>query len=264
MTFPTISAGTRANEAVGEYDDFVEYLNALAAGVDANAASLAGLGTAATKDTGTGAANVILGNDSRLTDTRTPTTHSHARSDITSLVVPPSVPVANWMHGGQYAGLSMAMTSTQGASRFGTFTNHYGAMTVSDIAIWVGSAAGAGALWRIGIWALAADGWGVGGLVADCGTIDPTTTGRKAVSGLSFVLPAGIGWVSLTLQGSGSGGGTAAAALPADGFSWNAHTNGGLNSIVYSAGTSGALPSTPPTTTIGYSYSPTIEFKRSA
>lgn len=42
----------------------------------ANAAALrtaAGLGTAATADTGTGSGNVILGNDSRLTDTRTPT-----------------------------------------------------------------------------------------------------------------------------------------------------------------------------------------------
>lgn len=39
-----------------------------------------GLGTAATRDTGTGATNVILGNDARLTDARTPGAHaaSHA------------------------------------------------------------------------------------------------------------------------------------------------------------------------------------------
>lgn len=39
-----------------------------------------GLGTAAVVNTGTGASNAILGNDSRLTDARTPTAHktSHA------------------------------------------------------------------------------------------------------------------------------------------------------------------------------------------
>jgi hypothetical protein len=35
-----------------------------------------GLGTAAVVDTGTGAANVVLGNDSRLSDARTPTAHA--------------------------------------------------------------------------------------------------------------------------------------------------------------------------------------------
>lgn len=44
-----------------------------------------GLGTAAVTDTGTGSTNVILGNDSRLTDSRTPTSHVHAQSDITDL-----------------------------------------------------------------------------------------------------------------------------------------------------------------------------------
>lgn len=43
------------------------------------------LGTAAAVNTGTGAANVILGNDSRLTDARTPMAHTHAQGDITGL-----------------------------------------------------------------------------------------------------------------------------------------------------------------------------------
>lgn len=43
------------------------------------------LGTAAAKDTGTGATNVILGNDPRLADARLPTAHSHAASDVTGL-----------------------------------------------------------------------------------------------------------------------------------------------------------------------------------
>lgn len=45
-----------------------------------------GLGTAAVTDTGTGSSNTILGNDSRLTDARTPTAHTHPQSDITNLV----------------------------------------------------------------------------------------------------------------------------------------------------------------------------------
>lgn len=48
-----------------------------------------GLGTAATTDTGTGPTNTILGNDSRLTDARTPTahaaTHASAGSDPVTL-----------------------------------------------------------------------------------------------------------------------------------------------------------------------------------
>ena len=98
MTFPTIPAGQAASDAIGGYANFIAYLNALSAAVDANTATSAaalvkasnlsdltsastartnlGLGTAATKDTGTGAAQVILGNDSRLTDSRTPTAHA--------------------------------------------------------------------------------------------------------------------------------------------------------------------------------------------
>ena len=111
MTFPTIAAGTRANEAIGGYANFVAYCNALAAGVDsvtttaagaalkannlsdltsASAARTAlGLGTAAVANTGTGAANVILGNDSRLTDTRTPSAHaaSHASAGSDALTL---------------------------------------------------------------------------------------------------------------------------------------------------------------------------------
>ena len=42
MTFPTISAGTRANEAIGGYANFIAYANALAAGVDSVTTTAAG------------------------------------------------------------------------------------------------------------------------------------------------------------------------------------------------------------------------------
>jgi hypothetical protein len=45
---------------------------------DYSATQVAGLGTAAVANTGTGATQVILGNDARLTDSRTPTAHASA------------------------------------------------------------------------------------------------------------------------------------------------------------------------------------------
>ena len=53
----------------------------------ASARTNLGLGTAAVKDTGTGAGNVILGNDARLTDSRTPNAHTHAPAEITGTAV---------------------------------------------------------------------------------------------------------------------------------------------------------------------------------
>ena len=146
MTFPTISAGTRANAAIGGYSDFIAYINAVAAGVDSATSSAAGaalkannlsdltdssaartalglgtmatatatdyltkagnlagladlptartnlgLGTAAVANTGTGASNVILGNDARLTDTRTPSAASIVDAMISSTLSPSKI-----------------------------------------------------------------------------------------------------------------------------------------------------------------------------
>lgn len=46
------------------------------------------LGGAATLNVGTAAGTVAAGNDSRLSDARTPTAHAHAASDITSGTLP--------------------------------------------------------------------------------------------------------------------------------------------------------------------------------
>jgi hypothetical protein len=48
------------------------------------AASITGLGDAATKNTGTTAGTVAAGDDSRLSDARTPTAHNHAAGDVNS------------------------------------------------------------------------------------------------------------------------------------------------------------------------------------
>jgi len=67
-----------AGTAAGLVDDLSGVSN------QATARTNLGLGTAAVTDTGTGSSNVILGNDARLTDSRTPTSHNHAASEITS------------------------------------------------------------------------------------------------------------------------------------------------------------------------------------
>ena len=68
-----------AGTAAGLVDDLSGVSNAAAARVNL------GLGSAAVTDTGTGAGNTVLGNDSRLTDARTPTAHTHAMSDVLGL-----------------------------------------------------------------------------------------------------------------------------------------------------------------------------------
>ena len=94
MSFPEIPPGQLANQPIGEYDTFVDYLNAVASAaaqtpdtsallVKANdlsdvanaetARTNLGLGDAATRDVGTTAGTVAAGDDSRLSDARTPT-----------------------------------------------------------------------------------------------------------------------------------------------------------------------------------------------
>ncbi len=85
MTFPTIPAGQYANQPIGEYDTFVDYLNAVAAAVDGNTEATSSLGAAAALDVGTSAGTVAAGDDARFSDARTPTAHTHAHSEVSGL-----------------------------------------------------------------------------------------------------------------------------------------------------------------------------------
>ena len=143
------------------------------------------------------------------------------------------------------------------------------AMTVSDVYIYVFSAAASGALWRLAFYSLNATGSAPGSLIADCGTVDPTGTGIKVWSGLTLPLPQGLVWGAITLQGSGAGGGAmggASGAFTMVNTSSGAYLSGADK--LYTNSVSGTPPSTATITNVGgmgTSYLlPHLELKRSA
>lgn len=260
MTFPTISAGTRANEAIGGYDDFVEYLNALAAGVDtvtttaagaalkannlsdltdaAAARTALGLGTAAVVDTGTGAANVILGNDTRLTDTRTPTDNTVSTAKIvnsavtdaklaSAFVEADTIPVGAYST--QLCRPYYTMTaSAESADRLDIWPYYIPHdMTIDELSIQVTSGA-SGGVWRLCFFALDGTLGAPYTLIADLGTITPTSTGVKAITGLSVALTRG--WVGFGyVPQSGASGGAMRASYPLNGVSSGTISAPGVN-----------------------------------
>jgi hypothetical protein len=291
MTFPTISAGTRANEAIGGYDDFVEYLNALSTAVDANTTSATGaalkannlsdltdaaaartalgLGTAATANTGTGAANVILGNDSRLTDTRTPTTHAHAQSDVTDLVstlvarsIPMAVPVGGYSNA-HCMPLYDQVSPIESDGRFDIWPYHFAhAMTIDELTIRVSTAASAG-VWRLGFYLLDGAQGQPYTRLADLGTVDPTgSTGDRTITGLSVTLPKG--WVGFGIvPQSSSSGGAYRASYPTGGINFGSAFNPNMNAWQQQSIT-GALPATVTTAAIAGYRGPNFSIHRSA
>lgn len=143
------------------------------------------------------------------------------------------------------------------------------AMTVSDVYIYVFSAAASGALWRLAFYSLNATGSAPGSLIADCGTVDPTGTGIKVWSGLTLPLPQGLVWGAITLQGSGAGGGAmggASGAFTMVNTSSGAYLSGADK--LYTNSVSDTPPSTATITNVGgmgTSYLlPHLELKRSA
>lgn len=102
---------------------------------------------------------------------------------------------------------AITATATQGFTTYDPiYVPH--TMTISEVRIQVGTGAAAGALWRLGLFSPASPDNKPGAVLADLGTVDPTGTGTKAITGLSVVLPAGLLYVAYALQGSGAGGGT--------------------------------------------------------
>lgn len=121
----------------------------------------------------------------------------------------PAIPVGGYFQTSSTLG-NIPITGTQGLANLGTFLVPRG-MTISQLRVNVLAASAAGALLRLAIYDMAADGYSPGALRADLGTVDPTTTGLKAVSA-SVVLPtAGAYWLAWALQGTGAGGGTLTA-----------------------------------------------------
>lgn len=174
-----------------------------------------------------------------------------------------AIPVGNYFQTSPAGSNGYAGTATQGVCVFWPFLVPF-AMTVSECRVNVTSAAAAGASWRLGFYQLAANGYQPGTLIADIGTVDPTGTGVKALTGLSVALPAGIAFGALALQGTGSGGGLVTGGFPNISLSHSA-TLGVVSNAVYATGVTAGLASTP--TIAGASGAapiPVLELKRSA
>ncbi len=191
----------------------------------ATARSNLGLGTAAVADTGTGAANVIVGSDARLTDARTPTAHTHSGADITSGTVATArlgsgtANATTFLRGDQtwaapagggvetvpyrasnYYGPSLGkiLTSGSGYNALGRMSAHavyLPAGNYQSLSVVIGAPA-------VSTWALGIYGHDPAtmlpcgtALIKDCGTISTNSTGLISASG-SFTIPtSGIYWV---------------------------------------------------------------------
>ena len=165
-----------------------------------------------------------------------------------------------------YVGVTGAPPSSQGVMYVWSLWIPH-AMTISRLALRIGTAAAAGGLLRMGFYSLDGTGSTPSSLVADCGTLDPTTSGIKAITGLSVAFTAsGRYAVAMALQGSGAGGGTFFGAAPL------AFTDTGSGTRVepshtgwmVASGVTGALPATITPVPTAQGIPPALVVERSA
>lgn len=154
-----------------------------------------GLGTAATANTGTGATNVILGNDSRLTDARMPT--ATVMDTLRQRVV----------SGRYYAVASTQNTRTtaipaEGELRYSPVWLDTG--TLDRIGARITVAGSAGAVVRLGIFAHDTTTGAPNTLLLDAGTIDGTSATDQEITINYTISTAGIYWLAAVVQGGAS------------------------------------------------------------
>ena len=218
-----------AGTAAGLVDDLSGVSNA------ATARSNLGLGTAAVADTGTGAANVILGSDTRLTDARTPTAHSHAGSDITSGTVATArlgsgtADATTFLRGDQtWAAptggsseviLPRVVGSYYSHESAGNGTTYHRADTVGYLClhpVWlhagnidraaVRAYSAGSSTWRLGLYPAHPTNWLPAGtsLIVDAGTISTASTGIIAASISASVPSSGWYWAAVLVEVQGA------------------------------------------------------------
>jgi hypothetical protein len=140
-------------------------------------------------------------------------------------------------------------------------------MTISELRFEVTTAYTAGTNFRIAAYTMHSNGQKPDALVADFGTVAVDSTGIKAITGLSTVLPAGPVWFGMIpMTGAAGAGNFRGSAVDAFTMSHTATqiANGAMCSAIGTYGTSTA-PSTAPAISAWTFVQPiNFEMKRSA
>lgn len=159
-----------------------------------------------------------------------------------------------------------AVTTNMGTGRFWPIAVPR-AMTVSELGVYANAAGAAGGVWRLGVYAHDPATGLPGALMVDVGAVDPTTIGFKLVTGLSLVLPAGIVWACLVVEGTGGGGGSthSGPSVPITVAGSFTLASGGYQQGQAAGITAGGLPSPAPAfTAYSANQPPVLWLRRSA